>query len=119
MASKGHTHNLFNQNPHPEIMNTVLLSKKGVPIIRVDPRSYSAWLMTLNLRYKFLSPFPSVLLLSFNMSTYCVLFTQACLIHCDPMDCSPLGSSVPGILQTRTVESVAIPFSRASSQRRD
>ena len=38
---------------------------------------------------------------------------------CDPMDCSPPGSSVYGILQTRIPECVAMPFSRGSSQRRD
>ena len=32
---------------------------------------------------------------------------------CDPIDCSPLGSPVPGILQTRTLEWVAISFSNA------
>ena len=32
---------------------------------------------------------------------------------CDPIDGSPLGSSVPGILQARTVEWVAISFSNA------
>ena len=31
---------------------------------------------------------------------------------CDPMDCSPPGSSVHGILQARILEWVAIPFSR-------
>ena len=35
------------------------------------------------------------------------------------MDCSPPGSSVHGILQARILESVAIPFSRGSSQLRD
>ena len=34
---------------------------------------------------------------------------------CDPMDCSPQGSSVHGILQARILEWVAIPFSRGSS----
>ena len=34
---------------------------------------------------------------------------------CDPMDCSPAGSSVHGILQARILEWVAIPFSRGSS----
>ena len=29
---------------------------------------------------------------------------------CDPMDCSPPGSSVPGILQARILDQVAIPF---------
>ena len=35
---------------------------------------------------------------------------------CDPMDCSPPGSSVHGILQARILEWVAIPFSKGSSQ---
>ena len=38
---------------------------------------------------------------------------------CDPMDCSPPGSSVHGILQARMLEWVAISFSRRSSQPRD
>ena len=37
---------------------------------------------------------------------------------CDPMDCSLPGSSVQGILQTRILECIAIPFSRGSSQPR-
>ena len=37
----------------------------------------------------------------------------------DPLDCSPPGSSVHGILQARTVEGVAKPFSMGSSQPRD
>jgi len=38
---------------------------------------------------------------------------------CNPMDCSPPGSSVHGILQARILEWVAVPFSRGSSQPRD
>ena len=34
---------------------------------------------------------------------------------CNPMDCSPSGSSVHGILQTRILEWVAVPSSRGSS----
>ena len=45
--------------------------------------------------------------------------SQSCLTLCGPMDCSPPGSSVHGILQARILEWVAIPFSRASSQPRD
>ena len=37
---------------------------------------------------------------------------QSCLILCDPIDGSPRGSLVPGILQVRTLEWVAISFSR-------
>ena len=40
---------------------------------------------------------------------------QLCLTLCDPMDCSPPGSSVHGILQSRILEWVAMPFSRGSS----
>ena len=45
----------------------------------------------------------------------CVLVAQSCVTLCDPMGCSPTGSSVHGILQVRIVEWVAIPFSRGSS----
>ena len=38
---------------------------------------------------------------------------QSCLTLCDPIDGSPLGSPVPGILQARTLEWVAISFSNA------
>ena len=38
---------------------------------------------------------------------------QSCPTLCDPIDGSPLGSAVPGILQARTLEWVAISFSNA------
>ena len=38
---------------------------------------------------------------------------QSCLILCNPIDGSPPGSLVPGILQARTLEWVAISFSNA------
>ena len=44
---------------------------------------------------------------------------QSCLTLCDPIDGSPPGSPIPGILQARTREWVAISFSRGSSQPRD
>jgi len=36
---------------------------------------------------------------------------QSCLTLCDPVDGSPPGSAIPGILQARTLEWVAIAFS--------
>ena len=39
----------------------------------------------------------------------CVLVTQSCMTLCDRMDCSPLGSSVHGILQA--VYWIGLPFS--------
>ena len=49
----------------------------------------------------------------------CCLITQSCLTLCNPMDCSPPGSSVHEILQARILECVAISFSRGSFQPRD
>ena len=40
---------------------------------------------------------------------------QSCLTLCDPIECSPPGSSVHGILQARILEWVAVPSSRGSS----
>ena len=47
------------------------------------------------------------------------LVTQLYPTLCNPMDCSPPGSSVHGILQTRILEWVAMPSSRGSSQPKD
>ena len=44
---------------------------------------------------------------------------QSCLTLCDPMDCSPPGSSVHGIFQARILEWVAMTCSRESSPPRD
>ena len=42
--------------------------------------------------------------------------SQSCPILCNPVDCSPPGSSVYGILQARILRWVAISFSRGSSK---
>ena len=42
----------------------------------------------------------------------CALVSQLCLTLCDRTDCSPPGFSVHGILQTRILEWVSMPFSR-------
>ena len=44
---------------------------------------------------------------------------QLCPLLCDPIDCSPPGSSVHGILQARILEWVAVSSSKGSSQIRD
>ena len=45
----------------------------------------------------------------------CAKSFQLCPTVCDPIDCSPPGSSVHGILQAEILEWVAIPFSKVSS----
>ena len=47
------------------------------------------------------------------MHTYTAKSRQSCLTLCDPIDGSPPGFPVPGILQARTLEWVAISFSNA------
>ena len=57
-----------------------------------------------------------------NLTFYGVkvkLFIQLCPTLCNPMNYSPLGSSVHGILQARTLEWVAMPSSREFSQLKD
>ena len=44
---------------------------------------------------------------------------QSCPTLCEPMDCSPPGSSIHEILPTRILEWVVISSSRGSSQPRD
>ena len=54
------------------------------------------------------------------LSTLAAVELLLCVrLLCDPMDCSPPGSSVHGISQARILKWVAISFSRGSSQPRD
>ena len=54
-----------------------------------------------------------VVSLLFNMLSAAAKSLQSCPTLCDPIDSSPLGSSVPGILQARILEWVAVSFSSA------
>jgi len=69
------------------------------------------WLLSLGIM--FLRFYPCC-----SMYRY-VLVAQSCLFLCNPIDCSPPGSSVHGILQARILEWIAMPSSRGSSQPRD
>ena len=59
---------------------------------------------------KSISPEPSVFICEDGGTGF-----QSCQPFCDPMDCSPPGSPVHGILQARILERVAMPLSRRSS----
>ena len=54
-----------------------------------------------------------------ELCCFCCLVTQSCPTLCDPMDCSPPGSSFHRIFQAKILEWVAISSSRGSSPRRD
>ena len=49
----------------------------------------------------------------FNSAASAAASLQSCPTLCDPRDGSPPGSPIPGILQARTLEWVAISFSNA------
>ena len=57
----------------------------------------------------------NIVLAIFDLCVYCCSVAQSCLTLCDPMECSPPGSSVHGIFQARTLEWFAISSSRGSS----
>ena len=50
---------------------------------------------------------------------HCCVYAQSCPNLCDPVNCSPPGSSVHGIFQVRVVEWVSISSSRGSSHPRN
>ena len=56
---------------------------------------------------------------SWDLVVVCAKSLQSCPALCDPMDCSPLSSSVQGILQARILEWVAISSFRGYSWPKD
>ena len=59
-------------------------------------------------------PGPKNVLLTFTFTAAAAAKSlQSCSTLCDPIDGSPPGSPIPGILQARTLEWVAISFSNA------
>ena len=55
----------------------------------------------------------------FVINIGCLCTFQSCPTPCDPIDCSPTGSSVHWILQARILELIAMPSSRGSSRPKD
>ena len=62
------------------------------------------------------SGFEPVSLMSPVLAAAAAKSLQSCPTLCDPIDGSPPGSPVPGILQARTLEWVAISFSKAQGR---
>ena len=66
---------------------------------------------------KGISPFPNIkkgiFLLFHAAAAAAAKLLQSCPTLCNPIDGSPPGSAIPGILQARILEWVAISFSNA------
>ena len=96
----------------PTLCDTMDCSTPGFPVLHCLPEfaqtHFHELVMTSN--HLILCHPPS-------LESVKMLVAQLCLILCDPMDCSPPGSSVHGILQQELtpMEWVAILFSRGSS----
>ena len=81
--------------------------------LQTEP-SFSHERSVLSARY-YSKCFPCIDLFNpYNKTTTTTKSLQSCPTLCDPIDDSPPGSPVPGILQARTLEWVAISFSNAS-----
>ena len=91
------------QNPHTLLVECKLM----------QPLWKQRFLKKLNIELPY---DPAIPLLGMKVK---VLIAQSYLPPCSPIDCSPPGSSVHGILQARILEWVAMSFSRGSSWPRD
>ena len=100
---------------HQSMVNNLLL-----PSFTFQPYHYPFPILLLkgsteNNKKKQKEPQCSYLGIGLNIDCVRVCVCYSCLTLCDPMDCSPPGSSFYGILQAWILEWVAMPFSRGSS----
>ena len=83
------------------------------PILRVLKYSINT---LLKRKVMILSSFQfSIILYRYIVAAAAAKSLQSCSTLCDPIDGSPPGSPVPGILQARTLEWVAVSFSEIYS----
>ena len=111
------------------VCNPMDCSPPGFPVHRILQTRLLEWIAMLSSREssqsrnRALISYLSCLTDSFaTISATSVQFssvTQSCLTLCDPVDCSPPGFPVHGILQATILEWVAMPSSRGSPQPRD
>ena len=66
-----------------------------------------------------MKPFTHIVLYCVLCTCVCAKTLQSCLTLCDPMGCSPSGSSVHGIFQATVPEWVAISSSRGTARSKD
>ena len=81
--------------------------EKELFYIPLESKGNASYLKLIRLENETVSHFQPLLLLLLLLSQS----LQSCPTLCDPIDGSPPGSPVPGILQARTLEWVAIAFS--------
>ena len=89
------------------IGGTGIIAKSGLGVRQTCGRiSMAYWFYELG-------KFPQFIEVQFAAAAAAAMLLQSCPTLCDPVDGSPPGSPIPGILQARTLEWVAISFSNA------
>ena len=81
------------------------LSTGVLPLAKFFPRYFALFDGTVNQIFSLISLFTAAAAAAKSL--------QSCLTLCNPIDGSPPGSAIPGILQARTLEWVAISFYNA------
>ena len=88
-------------------------TKKRKHVDRLNNKRESHWISG-NFKWTLgISASQSIELLFWDLAAAAAKSLQSCPTLCDPIDGSPPGSPVPGVLQARTLEWVAISFSNA------
>ena len=102
-----------NEDPAQAKMNEIVKGKRRQDGSRGNPRASP-------LKGEIVQPQNVPLRVQHTQSLQCAVLSRSVVSTlCDPVDCSPPGSSVMGILQARRLEWVAVPSSRGSSPPRD
>ena len=102
----------------PQLQCIWVFSKKGKLWINLL-WTWESWFLWEHMFFFLLGRQLRMGLLDHMMNAAAAKSPQSCLTLCNPIDGSPPGSAIPGILQARILKWVAIPFSRGSSQLRD
>ena len=116
--------------PAPSLQGCLGLALSPSQGTRLLIPSFLSMTPSNHLQYLILPPAPSLCtwgkehyywpqILPWKKKKVKVLVAQSCPTPCDPIEYSPPGSSIHGIIQTRLLQWVAIPFSRGSSRPRD
>ena len=95
----------------PNKLSSRFMKQKTARVIRRNRNS----LDVVSLNIPLLISFHSL----WTLECVCVLVAQLCPTLCNPIDCTPPGPSVHGILQARTLEWVAISFSKRSYRKKE
>ena len=95
------------------ILNSEIANKRHENLKNVAPEQTAKGTLVFSVRAETRRQCVTLLNLAWDLSAAAAKSLQLCPILCDPMDGSPPGSPVPGILQTRALEWVAISFSNA------